>query len=318
MAISLLELFGNLNLLKLEFTAEVADSATLPKNLGSALRGVLGWQLQRLTCPFDRQHCTECPICEHCPYHLLFEKKSDMPGLADSPRGYIITPEPYMNTGKINFYLSLLGDCCRTAPAIVKAFVKGGESGIGHKRNAYKIIGVREIRPEEVPVSLGIAKNGCVDIMRPYSLRQWISAGDPDYLKTDYTAVLVNPVRLRKNGKYLSRMDWPFFFASLARRLEGLNCLFNNGNLLGRQVWKELTDEFNNINIKKEELSWQDLRRYSNRQGRKVPLGGLTGRVVIKNSSDDHFQWWLAASLVHVGKGAVMGLGKIRLISAIH
>lgn len=113
-------------------------------------------------------------------------------------------------------------------------------------------------------------------------------------------------------------MDWPFFFASLARRLEGLNCLFNNGNLLGRQVWKELTDEFNNINIKKEELSWQDLRRYSNRQGRKVPLGGLTGRVVIKNSSDDHFQWWLAASLVHVGKGAVMGLGKIRLISAIH
>lgn len=318
MRISPLDFFGDLNLLKLKFMAEVGPNSTLPINLGSTLRGVLGWQLQGLTCPFDRQQCNECSICRHCPYYILFAQKSDMSGLADSPRGYIISPHPYNNDGIIKFSFTLLGDCCRIAPAVVKAFIRGEKNGIGHRRNAYKIINLTASQPGGEPVPLRISKNGCEDFMPPYLLRQWISAADIDSANTDYTARLVNPVRLRKKGKYLSKMDWPFFFSSLVRRLEGLNCLFNNGDQLGRRNWKELMSEFKKTDITHVKLQWRDLRRYSNRQGRKVPLGGLTGQVEIKKPSPCYLQWWQAASLVHIGKGAVMGLGKIHLSRTIH
>jgi CRISPR/Cas system endoribonuclease Cas6 (RAMP superfamily) len=63
--------------------------------------------------------------------------------------------------------------------------------------------------------------------------------------------------------------------------------------------------------VDKEELHWLDLKRYSRRQRKKIPLGGLVGRVYLNNVSSWWLKWWQLASLVHVGKGAGMGLGKI-------
>ncbi len=318
MSITPVELFGDLHLLKLNFKAAVSENATLPRNLGSALRGLLGWQLQRLTCPFGRgQPCPTCTINDHCPYFLLFEKKSDMPGLADSPRGYIVDPEPYENDGKLRFSITMLGDCCRTAPAVTKALINGGQSGLGHKRNLYRMTHLEEVQPSGAVIRLPVTEKSCQHCQGPYPLRSWL-AEQNNMESTDFTARLVSPVRLRRKGKYLGRMNWPFFFASLARRMEGLNCIFNNGRPLGREIWQNINVEFSKFQVTEEDLHWHDLRRYSNRQKRKVPLGGLTGSVKVRQSSSVCRQWWRAASFVHVGKGAVMGLGKVKVRSAIH
>jgi CRISPR/Cas system endoribonuclease Cas6 (RAMP superfamily) len=56
-----------------------------------------------------------------------------------------------------------------------------------------------------------------------------------------------------------------------------------------------------------------DYSRYSSRQHKKVPMGGLTGTAVLGASETWCLPWLQAASLIHVGKGASMGLGKVTM-----
>ena len=77
----------------------------------------------------------------------------------------------------------------------------------------------------------------------------------------------------------------------------------------------ELKKAFSQAHVVKDELYWKDLKRYSSRQNRKVPLGGLVGKVVVENTSSWWWRWWQMATLVHVGKGTNMGLGKVTFCS---
>ena len=129
---------------------------------------------------------------------------------------------------------------------------------------------------------------------------------------------LQTPLRLRRQGKYLNRFDPVFYLEALARRLEGLNCLFENGEPLGREKWEALRSCFqahfaDQAPSWRAELRWRDFARYSNRQKRKVPMGGLIGNVHFFQAPDWLGPWLRAAELVHVGKGSVMGLGKVRI-----
>lgn len=61
-------------------------------------------------------------------------------------------------------------------------------------------------------------------------------------------------------------------------------------------------------------LAWHDWDRYSKRQQRKVTLGGLLGTLDIEGEIDAGLAALLrAAEILHVGKGATFGLGKIEV-----
>ncbi|WP_084605036.1 CRISPR system precrRNA processing endoribonuclease RAMP protein Cas6 [Desulfonatronum thioautotrophicum] len=108
----------------------------------------------------------------------------------------------------------------------------------------------------------------------------------------------------------------PTLLASLAQRLEMLCVIFNNNEPMGRDCWMRLKEHFSIINPSPPPgLTWKDWSRYSNRQRKKVPMGGLTGSVHIAHAAPELWEWLRCASLVHAGKGTVMGLGGWRLSS---
>ncbi len=309
-SLSLVRLFGDLPVLKVRFRMNVADNAKLPPYTASAWRGLLGWEIQRLVCPFDRRPlCKECAVKEHCPYFLLIEKKTPFSGLRESPRGYIIFPASSGNMQEIT--LTLIGSCSRFLPVVLQAFVQGQKTGIGKENYPYELISLSEILPDGSIKEMGTDAQKHPGSDGPFPLRDWLNSqsGDTETLRLRF----ISPLRLRQKGKYLDRMDWNFCFSTLVRRLEALHCLFHTGQPLGKERWLEIQQHFQFNGNVKGKFRWHDLYRYSNPQKRKMPMGGLLGEAEIQSAEPELRQWFMAARLLHIGKNASMGLGKVEI-----
>jgi len=307
---SVVSLFGDLPLLKVRICARLPDEAAVPRFLGSAWRGLIGWELVRLVCPFDRRpRCGQCPINDHCPYFLLLEKRSTLPGLLNAPRGYVLYCFKDGNSlNVIELEITLFGSCIRFLPVLAMALFKGQESGLAAGRYPYEIISFERISRRGESTQLNFDQEGYVFAGRPALLRECLEPSN----RSKCRVRLATPLRLRRAGKYLAEFDLPFFLATIARRIEAINCLFHSGKPLGKEIWGQLQQWFNSKTECEAEVRWVDLERYSNRQRRKVPMGGIIGDVFL--GEQEIFEWLAVASLIHVGKGAAMGLGKVEII----
>ncbi len=304
-------LFGDLPILRLRFDIRHVEGARLPKHKGSAWRGLIGWEVQRLVCPFDRRPaCGACAIRDYCPYFLLFEGKSKTPGLLDAPRGYVLYAPPDDGDDASELYLTLAGRCAKFLPVFIKALFDGQTAGLGAGRFPYRVLSGAEMLPDGSERKLPADPNAHLDVQGPFPLKAWLRQRKGG--KRPEAVYLMTPVRLRKQKKYLSEMDWQFFFGCLARRIEALNCMFNNGAPMGKDLWIEMQPRFAGVRLAGA-FSWRDLFRYSSRQRKKAPMGGMVGRAVLNGVSDDILEWCRAAEIVHVGKGASMGMGKIEV-----
>ncbi len=306
-------LFGDLPVLRLRMEYSVDDPELLPDYLGSSWRGVLGWQMQRLCCPFPRRTgCADCLIREQCPYFLLYALQSDRPGFRDAPRPYVLLPEPGASPGRQVLNITLMGRAVRAAPLIWKAVQEAERGGLGRERVGFQVHGWREERPGlgwvELPDNDGYRHLHGAGTLGAYMgtapLLPWNVALDP-------------PLRLRERGRNLAAMDWPFALAILARRLEMLAVIFSGAEPMGRETWVRLEAMFKEMRIRGgERIAWKDWSRYSNRQRKKVPMGGLVGSAHIVEAPPELWFWLRCASVVHVGKGAAMGLGRIAVHGA--
>jgi len=302
-------LFGSLPITRYRLEFSMSRPVSQSAYMGSAWRGLIGWELQRLICPFDKKPgCKSCIIREQCPYFRLFEDQSPISGIREMPRGYIFSPSEGPDALQY-LDVTLMGDCIRYFPAILKAVHSGKQARLGPSRIAYHINSVSRILPGEAMESVPVDPDDWIGMNTAFSLSDWLAAAPGVSGSTAFK--LETPVRLRKQGKYMGDMEWPYFFAAIARRLEALNCLFSGGDLLGKERYEAIISKFSGITTLQGHLSWLDYSRYSSRQRQKVPMGGLIGAAAFDVSEAWLLPWLQAASLVHVGKGASMGLGKI-------
>ncbi len=280
---------------------------------GSAWRGLLGWELQRLLCPFPRRPvCKPCLIRRSCPYFRLMEDQSEDARIQEAPRGYVLYPTMDGEANHMHLSVTLFGDCIRYAPVVFKALQNGEQTGIGASRVPYTLLSVQERSPQGTNRDIPLDFDRCSDFGHGAPLSEWL--GDDQGSGRQITCKLTTPVRLRKNGKYLGRMDWPYFFATLIRRLESLGYLFASSGFLGKERYREMIDGFSDLRPQSEQLRWSDYSRWSNRQRRKVPMGGLVGEARFEAEAEALQDWFSVARLVHVGKGTSMGLGKIETV----
>lgn len=303
-------LFGSLPITRYRLEISLSRPVSQSAYMGSAWRGLIGWELQHLICPFGKRPvCKSCIIREHCPYFRLFEDQSPIPGIREMPRGYIFSPSEGRESTLQNLDVTLMGECIRYFPAILKAVHSGKQAGVGSSRIAYRIASVSRILPGETVRSVPIDPDDWIGMNTAFSLSDWMEAASGVSGATGFK--LITPVRLRKQGKYMGSMEWPYFFAGITRRLEALNCLFSSGDLLGKERYEVIASKFSSITTIQGHLTWLDYSRYSSRQHTKVPMGGLIGTAEFDASESWLLPWLQAASLVHVGKGASMGLGKV-------
>jgi hypothetical protein len=317
-------LFADLPVSKLIFRLRPQKSLPPYFYFGSTWRGVLGWEMMKLICPFTKQQCATCCIQSNCPYFGLFEHQTSLPGVQDAPRGYVVYPCKD-DEGVIQLNITLIGHCVNYLPVVIESVSRAAKRGIGREGIRFLLYDVRTDAPPGYDLKESVHGLPQGSLL----LSEWLET-HKDF-SGPVRILLPTPLRLRRQGRYLDRLEWPFFLQSLSRRLEGLNCIFNQGQPVGTAVWKELADHFSRLAPptimqgrpaepanRATWLQWKDLKRFSNRQKKKVPMGGLVGEIVIQDLDPWLYSWLRAAELLHVGKGAAMGLGRIEISGDAH
>jgi hypothetical protein len=69
----------------------------------------------------------------------------------------------------------------------------------------------------------------------------------------------------------------------------------------------------NDVHIVNMDLRWHDWERWSQRQQATMKLGGLVGHLHLEGDLAPFAPLLRAAEVVHVGKGATFGLGKVEI-----
>jgi len=308
------ELFGSLEILQLRVHYSLDRAEGLPRYLGSAWRGAMGMNLKRLTCPFpERRMCGDCIIREHCPYYVLYENDGATHNAKDGVRPYVFYPHSGPGEARLPHFsldISLFGSAIRYLPILWQAVLMTAETGLGADRTPLALLQIEQ-KSAAAWLPLPVDSDGFRQVRGPFRLSDCLNAAPP----LPWRLELLTPLRLRRQGRYLSQLDWPFFLASIAQRLETLMVQFQHGEPMGAEAWKQLQGLFQLEAKVVHSLHWRDWHRYSNRQRRKVPMGGLAGSFTVEQAPAGWWAWLQAATVVHIGKGAAMGMGRLVVLA---
>lgn len=264
---------------------------------GSAWRGSFGHALRRAVCVTGLPECGTCPMRASCIYVELFETMppSGNHGMLSRyshvPHSYIIrTPNPASlacgDEGELR--MTLIGGGVRHAALAAQQLARAAQRLA--EPGALEVLGTR-ITNTRIPPA-------------------------PEY--TDHSNIHLNlesPLRIRVNNLYWKHPDdfrFRAFFSALLRRVTQL-CELHGQPVPAASHIRELAECAERVRITNNTLRWQDMHRYSNRQRRRIPMGGLMGTVDIEGELAPLWPWLWVGQFLHVGKATVMGLGRFQL-----
>jgi len=279
---------------------------------GSAWRGVFGPALKSLVCITRERDCGPCLVRRSCVYPYIFETEAGPEDQAPSsvdraPHPYVICAEPVWRPREVRgeaVEITLLGHAVDHWAYVLHALRQGAERGLGVER---------------VPLRLTLAEQ------EAGGRRSWRRAADGGGVLTAAPAStpavppmperirvrLVTPLRVRRENDLIEpeRLGFDEFVAALLRRLALLSRFHTE------QAWRldhaGLAALAREAAVAERRLSWQDWARYSTRQQKRIPMGGVVGEYVVATRGLEPL-WpllWLG-QWTHAGKGAVMGLGR--------
>ena len=128
---------------------------------------------------------------------------------------------------------------------------------------------------------------------------------------------LLSPLRLVEEGRLVGpeALRPRHLLVSLLRRVSLL--AQRHGPAPLDLDFRALRAQAETVEFADKSLRWSDWRRWSGRQQQLVPMGGLLGALSLPLRGLEPFWPFLAlAPWVHVGKGATMGLGAMRVAAA--
>lgn len=304
-----------ISLTRFELTFEGARPINASGYRGSAWRGVFGHALKRLVCITRERECRGCLVSSTCTYPYIFETQA----ARDGGEREDLSPHPFVLSLAAEWKprqferevvgVTLFGEGCSRWPYVLQALREAGEYGVGKDRIPMRLRAIRQEQPAGSGQWTGIwdEKTG----VRPAGT----AVAEPGRCPKVIRIRLETPLRLRIQ-QHLIRPEslTPLVFLQAVERrasvitklhgkLHGGPTIAGEGRLAER--WAERVRELDR------RLRWQDWERYSNRQQRKVPMGGVTGEWVWETG--DEWEGWERLWLVqwlHAGKGTSMGLGR--------
>lgn len=192
--------------------------------------------------------------------------------------------------------MSLLPAAEPVAPYAVRALLAAAENGLTVRRVSLDCVDIRD-------AATGLP----VDPSRP--LPEPVSATCPP-TPTAVRLHLTTPLRIRLRGDLLTgRSLLPeHLVAASMRRLRSL------GLPMPAAVADTAHGPSVGLRFDESRLGWLETTRFSSRQNATMRLGGIVGEATLTLCGAPHI-WPLlwAASILHLGKGASMGFGRIEL-----
>lgn len=297
---------------RLTFVSE--QPVHLPRFAGSAWRGAFGHALRRMVCALRQPKCGGCPLYGVCAYPGIF----DPPPLAGqqgsaadiTPVPYVLAPEPgpaegvYPPGAPIVVTLRLFGKAGQLAGYAVAALCEAAAGGIGPARAPLR---VAALNAEESDAGAALS-------VRPATPTTPILLSPPPPPNGATRITLLTPMRLRLGGDLVTpqRLTPADLFGMAVRRVAAIRRI--HGGLTDTIDFRALKQAAQGLRWDASRLYWTETARRSSRQHMLMQFGGVMGelRVDLRATPGLWPFLWLSQWL-HVGKGASMGFGQIRV-----
>jgi hypothetical protein len=259
----------------------------IPYFIGSQLRGALGYALKRVTCINPAYECEECFGASNCLFYSFYEQKNSF-------HKYRFDFELAKEYYDFSFYL--FDEACDKLPYIISAFyniiTNTGLGKFGKDGTTY------------TDFELFINDKNCLinnQIKLPENYTKTLQI---DNIYQDITLHLITPLRMKKNNRFI-RDD------SIELK-DIINSIYQRQMKLMGRDYRRFPYNIEGEIVRKE-LLYKELTRKSNRQKTIMQLGGIMGKITIKNLSKECYEVLKVGELIGVGKSTVFGLGKIEL-----
>ncbi|HIE51056.1 MAG TPA: CRISPR system precrRNA processing endoribonuclease RAMP protein Cas6 [Armatimonadetes bacterium] len=311
----------NFQFARYEFTLTARTALGLPTFAGPTLRGGFGHAFRRLVCVARQPSCQQCVLLHHCAYAYLFETRDPAQPQEEVARPFVLEPplehqREYAPGEPFHFCLTLFGQATDYLPYFIVAFSLLGQKGLGRKRGKFDLSEVAVVHPLRGEREVVYEDVTCVlrNILLTVTWEEVQEAAA--HLPGDrITLRLLTNTRLVYLSREL-RQEIPFaaLVSRLLRRIEALAARHGKEALtLDRQALINRAKEVETVHS---DLRWQEWFRFSGRQKRRVPLGGLVGTVTYEGNLRPFQPFLLLGQYTHVGKGCVMGMGKYELVAS--
>lgn len=302
--------------LRLEFTLEAEEPASLPPFHGSMLRGAFGHALRRTVCVMGpEQPCASCLLRHACVYTRIFEPYVEgepppfLRGIDQAVRPYVFEPvegEGRWEPGRpLRFDLLLFGQAVDLQAYAFLAVERMARSGLGSRRARFRLVRV------EAPEAGG-------------AKRLLFAAGSPPAASPApplvpsvsplpegrVTLCLATPLRIKVRDHLNDRPTFRDLAFNMLRRVLELAHFHVPGAVIDWS-FRSLLDRADEVRVVSADVRWHDWERFSQRQQSSMKLGGLVGRLVLDGDLAPFAGLLRAAEVAHVGKGATFGLGKV-------
>jgi len=316
----------NFTVAKYEITIEAGEQGlSLPVYKGSTLRGGFGNAFKRISCSLRENDCRTCLLRTSCPYAYIFET-APPPGsealrnFENIPRPFVLEPPledktEYAAGEKLVFNLILVGKAIGYLPYFIVAFRELGEIGIGRMRKKYRLADIWAVNPinneSEIVYHAGdqLVRNVDLAVHSDIGKIPDVSNDTPNTRRVGLEFQTMT--RIKFEEKFVQRVEFHMLIRNLLRRLSSL-AYFHHGWELELD-FAGLIERAAEVRLVKTDTRWMDWERYSSRQDSKMNLGGVVGRVEYEGDLGEFVPLLKLGELVHVGKGAVFGMGKYEI-----
>ncbi|HKV37959.1 MAG TPA: CRISPR system precrRNA processing endoribonuclease RAMP protein Cas6, partial [Blastocatellia bacterium] len=233
------------------------------------------------------------------------------------------------------FDLVLIGRAIDYLPYVVYAVTEMARRGLGADRNPFELDDVSVLGCYGVERSIYSGTTQKISVpggdraslgdlikarMEQYSERETWSSFQQNGADTisdspGLTLNFLTPTRIKINGEPRSAPSFDLLVRSLLRRVAMLFSM--HGSRAFEVDHRTLIERAREVGIRRSKLRWWDFERYSNRQGRKVKLGGFVGDVEyeIRDELLAEFLPLLAGGeILHIGSNTTFGLGLCRIV----
>ena len=205
-------------------------------------------------------------------------------------------PDPYFAPA---VEILLLGSACKHVSVVLEAFECAAKAGIGPSRTPFRIRKTCGILPDgrQVPEPITwSANNAAICFLQ----------GEPkgDGLRLEFDA----PLRLLRRGKLIFEPTFADLAISGLRRLCALSSATFRPDISTRVL-----DAAKRLPASGWFGNRQDFVRWSGRQKNEVEMRGVTGWLELPEGAGPFRPLLAASEWLHLGKGTVFGLGKLKL-----
>lgn len=283
----------------------------------AVLRGAFALTLRRLVCHDLSLACGECPLRKTCPYPAIFDPRacSDAPPvarLADPPRPFVVREASALGDRvaageSLAIDMHVVGRAHQQTPQLLAAIDRLARDGIGPARVPLSLDRVDAL--DARGIACGVAVDPPLALMRPRAPA--IHAADLMRPGDDSARVVrvhfTTPTLLKEDGVAQREVPFALLVRRARARLGALATIFGDGPL--RDDPRATVE----AHTRGSTLEWRRELRRSSRTRETHPLEGVVGETVYEGDLAPAMPLLRLAELLHVGKHATFGLGRIEV-----